>query len=333
MANPQHFKTSDRTLINDGYEQTNGVFQKLIYLIKKCVLYALSIGPIPIHVAFIMDGNRRYAEKKNVVEGSGYKAGFFSLISMLNFCYELGVKYVTIYAFSIDDFKRCPEETRLLMDLLNEKIESWIVDENNESINVANRFGMRVRFVGDLKLLDEPLRLAAKRVMEATYNNSRVVLTICVAYSSTLDILHSLKECCEEKEDEIKVLEECGSGYGLIEIRRDNLKEYDDSMSLINLEDVERNMYMAIAPCPDILIRTSGENRLSNFLLWQSTFCQFENWKLFDASLFAVLGNCPLITEIRMERTSVGKQKVEGLFGCEFSREVFLFGSQFVFER
>ncbi|KAL4393658.1 hypothetical protein HN51_021596 [Arachis hypogaea] len=273
MVNPRHFKISDIALINDGCEQTNGVFEKLIYLIKKCVLHALSIGPIPIHVAFIMDGNRRYAKKNNLVEGSGYKAGFFSLISMLNLCYELGVRYVTIFAFSIDNFKRCPEETRFLMDLMKEKIESLIMDENNESINIANRFGMRVHFVGDLKLLDKPLRLAAKRIMEATVNNSRVVLSICVAYNSTLEILHSLEECCEEKCDEIRVLDESGSGYGLIKIRRDYLKEYDDSMCLINLEDVERNMYMAIAPCPNILIRTSGENRLSNFLLWQSTFC------------------------------------------------------------
>lgn len=144
--------------------------------------------------------------------------------------------------------------------------------------SIANRFGMRVHFVGDMKLLNEPLRLAAERVMAATANNSRSVLSICVAYTSINEISHAVKESCEERLDEIKVLDESGAGYGLIGIRRD---VKGDSQCLIKLADVERHMYMAVAPCPDILIRTSGETRLSNFLLWQSTFCY-----LYSPSVF-----------------------------------------------
>ncbi|KAL4328176.1 hypothetical protein AHAS_Ahas13G0173900 [Arachis hypogaea] len=76
------------------------------------------MGPMPHHIAFIMDGNRRFAKKSNLAEGIGHKAGFPSLISMLRYCYELGVKYVTVYAFSIDNFKRKPNEVQSLMELM-----------------------------------------------------------------------------------------------------------------------------------------------------------------------------------------------------------------------
>lgn len=200
-----------------------------------------------------------------MLKGLGIKAGFFALMSMLKYCYELGVRYVTIYAFSIDNFKRGSEETKFLMDLMQEKIEGLIREES-----IVNRFGMRVHFVGNLKLLNEPLRLVAERVKAATANNSRAVLSICVAYTSTNEILHAVQESCEEKWDEIRLLDASGAGYGLVGMGGD---VKDDSQRSIKLADIERHMYMAVAPCPDILIRTSGETRCSNFLLWQSTYC------------------------------------------------------------
>ncbi|OIW21768.1 hypothetical protein TanjilG_10667 [Lupinus angustifolius] len=272
MLSPQQCKNYEMRLNHSGYFE-DGVFVKLLDLIRKCVFHVLSFGPIPTHIAFIMDGNRRYAKKLNLVEGSGYKAGFFSLMSMLKYCYELGVRYVTIYAFSIDNFKRGHEETKFLMNLMQEKIEGLIREES-----IVNRFGMRVHFVGNLKLLNEPLRLAAERVMSATAKNSRMVLSICVAYSSSNEILHAVQESCEEKWDEIRLLDESGAGYGLIGIGGD---VKDDSQRSIKLADLGRHMYMAVAPYPDILIRTSGETRLSNFLLWQSTNCY-----LYSPSVF-----------------------------------------------
>ncbi|CAN8257781.1 unnamed protein product [Cochlearia groenlandica] len=88
---------------------------------RKCLFHVISTGPLPVHIAFIMDGNRRYAKKRGLEEGSGHKAGVSTLVSMLSYCYELGVKYVTIYAFSIDNFKRSTEEVQSLMDLMLEK--------------------------------------------------------------------------------------------------------------------------------------------------------------------------------------------------------------------
>ncbi|KAE7997815.1 hypothetical protein FH972_002417 [Carpinus fangiana] len=243
----------------------NQIWGNLVTFVRRSIFCVLSVGPIPNHIAFIMDGNRRYGKKQNLMEGTGHRVGFLALMSMLKYCYEFGVRYVTIYAFSIDNFKRHPEEVQSLMDLMQEKIEGLIKEES-----IVNRYGVRVHFLGNLKLLSEPVRLAAERAMMATANNSKAVLSICVAYTSTNEIVHAVQKSCEEKWEEISKLNTSGSGYGLIQL---GWNEKDERENLIKLIDIEKHMYMAVAPDPDILIRTSGETRLSNFLLWQSAYC------------------------------------------------------------
>ncbi|KAI4301116.1 hypothetical protein L6164_034430 [Bauhinia variegata] len=117
MKQKEHFVILSSEMETDRYSScgVDGVFEKLV------VFRVLSVGPIPSHIAFIMDGNRRYSKMWNLVEGAEHKDGFLALMSMLKFCYELGVRYVTIYAFSIDNFKRLPEEVQSLMDLMQEK--------------------------------------------------------------------------------------------------------------------------------------------------------------------------------------------------------------------
>ncbi|GMI69304.1 cis-prenyltransferase 1, cis-prenyltransferase 3 [Hibiscus trionum] len=232
------------------------MYGNIVSFLRKCIFYILSVGLIPNHIAFIMDGNRRYTKRLNLMQGAGHKVGYSALMSMLKYCYELGVRYVTIYAFSIDNFKRSPEEVQSLMDLMLDKIEELLREES-----IVNRYGIRVYFSGNLKLLNEPVRLAAERVMLATAKNSKAVLSICVAYTSTNEIVHAVRESCEEKWDEITLLNSSG-GY-----------VPDESDHLIKVTDIEKHMYMAFAPDPDIIIRTSGETRLSNFLLWQSANC------------------------------------------------------------
>lgn len=249
----------------DGRSRINWIFENFVTFLRKCILRVLSVGPIPEHIAYIMDGNRRYAKKQNMIEGTGHRVGFLALMSMLKYCYEMGVRYVTIYAFSIDNFKRRPEEVQSLMDLMQEKIEGLMEEES-----IVNRYGVRVHFLGNLKLLSEPVRLAAERAMVATANNSKAVLSICVAYNSTNEIVHAVEKACEEKWEEISLLNASGSGYGLIGLE---CIEKDERENLIKLIDIEKHMYVSIAPDPDILIRTSGETRLSNFLLWQSAYC------------------------------------------------------------
>ncbi|OMO63600.1 Di-trans-poly-cis-decaprenylcistransferase-like protein [Corchorus capsularis] len=186
-----------------------------------------------------MDGNRRYARKKKLeIVGDGQDASFLAFLLMFIYCYEVGVKYVTAYAFSIDNVKRKPEEVQRLMDLMMRKIELLTT--------IVNNFEVRVHFAGNLELLSCDLRDATKELMEATLDYSKVVLTICIAYTSTDEMLHAIQQSCDK----------CKDG------------------DVINLVDLERNMYMAMAPCPDIVIRTGGESRLSNFLLWQ-TSCSY----------------------------------------------------------
>lgn len=224
---------------------------------RTCVLRVLSIGPIPSHIAFIMDGNRRYAMKRCMEEGDGHKAGFTTLMSTLQSCYELGVKYVTVYAFSIDNFKRNPDEVQSLMDLMLEKIEALL-----EEGSIVNQYGIRVYFIGNLKLLIEPVHAAAEKVMKATAHNNKAVLLVCLAYTSRDEILNAVQESCREKLVEIQTL---GRSH------EQNIVG-NELNSVVKLSDIEKNMYMSVAPDPDILVRSSGESRLSNFLLWQTSY-------------------------------------------------------------
>ncbi|RWV93717.1 hypothetical protein GW17_00043815 [Ensete ventricosum] len=220
-------------------------------LFRRWFFLMLSFGPMPEHIAFILDGNRRYAKKKKLKMGAGHNVGFNSLVAVLRYCYELGVKYVTVYAFSIDNFKRKPEEVQGLMALMKEKIDELLEEEDT----IVHKFGLRIDFWGRLDLLSESARLAAERAMAATASNTGPVLCVCVAYTSTDEIARAIKKSCSKKREE-----EAAGARGSIAVA-----------------DLEKNFDSAHCPDPDILIRTSGETRLSNFLLWQSAMTHLQN--------------------------------------------------------
>ncbi|XP_039013274.1 dehydrodolichyl diphosphate synthase CPT3-like, partial [Hibiscus syriacus] len=223
-----------------------GVLKKRIFsewtsILRKCLFRVIRVGPIPSHLAIIMDGNPRYAKKKKLEEGTGHDAGAMALLYLLVYCYELGIKYVTAYAFSIHNFKRSREEVKKIMDLM---MESVIL------LTRLSKFcSLRVHFAGNLQLLSTELRNAAKKLMENTAGNSNLVLTICVSYTCSDEILHAVEESSRERTDG----------------------------AVVKLADIEKHMYMAVAPDPDIIIRTGGECRLSNFLLWQSSCCHLSS--------------------------------------------------------
>ncbi|VVB14104.1 unnamed protein product [Arabis nemorensis] len=237
-------------------------FERVCGYSRRCLFRVISMGPLPNHLAFIMDGNRRYAKKCGQEEGSGHKAGFSALMSMLRYCYELGIKYVTIYAFSIDNFRRKPEEVQSLMDLLLEKIKALLEKES-----IVHQYGMRVYFIGNLALLSDQVRAAAEDVMKATAKNSRVVLLVCIAYTSTDEIVQAVKKSCISKSNDIDA-----SGIYKHDDTDSDIEGMDmeEQEKRIQLVDIEENMQMSVAPDPDIVIRSSGETRLSNFLLWQT---------------------------------------------------------------
>lgn len=237
-----------------GGRENRSVFGSWGSLLRKWMFRVLSVlGHVPNHIAFILDGNRRYAKKWKLEEGGGHEAGFLALLTIIKYCYELRVKYITIFAFSIDNFRRRPHEVQYVMDLMHEKIQGLLKEQS-----IVNQYGVRVFFVGNLKLLHEPVRIAAEKVMAATAQNTDTVLLICVAYSSSHEMVHSVEESCKRKWNE---------GF-----RGDDEKLIQEG-SIVKVLDLEKHMYMGLAPDPDILIRTSGETRLSNFLLWQATHC------------------------------------------------------------
>lgn len=132
-------------------------------------------------------------------EGDGHKAGFSALLSVLRYCYELGIKYVTVYAFSIDNFRRKPKEVQTFMELMREKIEELLQQES-----IINEYGVRLHFIGNMQLLTEPVRIAAERAMRVTAHNQERVLLICVAYTSRDEIVHAVQESSKDKWNEIQ---------------------------------------------------------------------------------------------------------------------------------
>ncbi|TYI37325.1 hypothetical protein ES332_A03G204000v1 [Gossypium tomentosum] len=121
---------------------------KVVRFFIKCMHCVLSVGPIPSHIGFVMDGNRRYARQNKLKQVAGHEASYFSLMSMLIYCYGLGIKYMTAYAFSIDNFMCRPKEVQSIMDLMTEKFELLCRKDI-----FLNGYGVRVHFSGNLQLL------------------------------------------------------------------------------------------------------------------------------------------------------------------------------------
>ncbi|KAI3913516.1 hypothetical protein MKW92_025216 [Papaver armeniacum] len=234
----------------------------LFSFIRKLIFSVLSVGSIPTHISFIMDGNRRYARKHRLSEGAGHRVGFFALMSMLKYCYELKVKYVSVFAFGAENLNRSPKEVQYLMALMEEKIGEILKEES-----LMNKLGIRIQFIGNLKLLKDTTRAAAERAMAATAKNKNFVVLVCAGYSSVTEIMNAVQKSYEDKRRKLQKLDSCGTGT---DQSRVDFDESDPEFE-ISLSDLERNMRMAAYPEPDILVRTSGATRLSNFLLWQST--------------------------------------------------------------
>lgn len=210
-------------------------------LLRRALFQTLSSSPLPRHISFILDGNRRYARKLSLAPTLAHPLGFLNVVRILRYCAELGIPYVSVFAFSVDNFRRTPREIHFLMSLIREKLTALLRD-----IAVINQAGIRVRFVGDLSLVDEDVRELARRAEEGTRGNGRLTLLVCLAYSSMYEMVRGVNRVV------------CGEGKG---------------EGGVGVGDLEKGMYMGEYPEPDLLVRTSGEWRMSNFLLWQSGAC------------------------------------------------------------
>lgn len=191
---------------------------------------------VPKHIGFVMDGNRRYARKNEIEIKEGHEAGFSSLSQVLELCYEAGVDTATVFAFSIENFRRTPSEVDHLMRLAREKIRQ--IAQHGE---IAEKYGVRIRVIGDVSRLHKSVYDDIVATTELTKSNTRATLNICFPYTSREEMLHSIK-------DVIAGGKKSGE---------------------INEASIERSLYTGDDPPLDLLIRTSGVTRLSDFLLWQ----------------------------------------------------------------
>ncbi|MEE1306277.1 MAG: isoprenyl transferase [Agathobacter sp.] len=198
---------------------------------------------IPQHVAIILDGNGRWAKAKGMPRNYGHTAGAKNVETVCKAANELGIKYVTMYAFSTENWNRPDSEVDALMKLL----ESYL----KNCIKTADKNNMRVRIIGDMRRLSEKFQKRIKELEEASKNNTGLNLTIAINYGSRDEMIRGMKKMIED---------------------HDNGK--------LNLDDINEQVFSnyldtADIPDPDLMIRTSGEQRLSNYLLWQLAYSEF----------------------------------------------------------
>ncbi len=198
---------------------------------------------LPRHVAIIMDGNGRWAKKHKMKVAFGHRSGVEALRSVIRECSDLGIFALSIYAFSTENWSRSPEEVAALMQLLLEFFSSEI-DELDEK-------GVIIRILGDVPGLPAPQRDAVVKAMERTKDNTGLRLNIALNYGARAELLQAVKAVSEK----VKA--------GML------------SPEAISLSDLEDALYTRGLPDVDLLIRTSGEMRLSNFLLYQCAYAEF----------------------------------------------------------
>ncbi|MDX2113289.1 MAG: isoprenyl transferase [Alphaproteobacteria bacterium] len=216
---------------------------------------ALATSTTPTHIAIIMDGNGRWAKARHLPRSAGHKKGADSLRRTMEACRESGVKYLTVYAFSSENWKRPKEEISDLMQLLKHYLEKELPELKKNDI--------RLRFIGDLSRLDSDMQMRVQQAMQETENNHSFNLTVALSYGSKQELVRAMRRLAEQV------------AAGIL------------SPDSITEQTIENALDTATIPDPDLLIRTGGEHRISNFLLWQSAYTEFfftdTLWPDFDA--------------------------------------------------
>lgn len=217
----------------------------------RSVLRSLRLGgSIPTHVAIIMDGNRRWARKGNLETHQGHFKGGEKLTELLQWCLEAGVGIVTVYAFSIENFKRPKKEVDAIMQLAHQKFTDML-----QRSDAVQKHQVKVRVLGDLSRIPPSLRTIMCRVMSDTLYNKGPTLNICFAYTSRFDIANGIT----------RIIDICDRGLLPCTEINENTLSACLSTGFANGVDAQ-------TPYPELLIRTSGETRLSDFLLWESSY-------------------------------------------------------------
>jgi undecaprenyl diphosphate synthase len=209
-----------------------------------------AITKLPKHVAFIMDGNGRWAAKRGLPRLAGHQAGTENLRRVIRACVEFGVQYMTIYAFSTENWGRPQEEIQGLMHILEDVIDRELRELDEE--------GVQLRHIGHLDALPEALRQKVLDAIDLTQNNQRLVLNLAFNYGGRDEIICAIRQMMSE-----------------------GIKPEE-----VTSDVVSQHMFTAGIPDPDLIIRTSGEMRISNFLIWQGAYSEWyitsKYWPDFD---------------------------------------------------
>lgn len=198
---------------------------------------------LPNHIAIIMDGNRRWAKSRGLSTKEGHKAGANALENISKFCNKIGIKYLTVYAFSTENWKRSKEEVSALMAILRMHVDSFLREKDKQNI--------KIKIAGDINGLTKSLKNSIEKAVETTKDNTGLTLNIAFNYGGRPEILKAIKEIATD------------------------IKENKINVEDINEELVSNHLYTAGQPDPDLLIRTSKELRTSNFLPWQLVYAEF----------------------------------------------------------
>ena len=188
------------------------------------------------HIAFIMDGNGRWAERRGMPRRYGHRYGADTFKKIVRYCGDIGIKYVTVYAFSTENWSRPEKEVISIMRLLDKYL-----DECEKSFKEYN---IRMRVIGDVSRLDASLSQKIQRIEEITKDNA-LTLSIAINYGGKDELVHAINNLIAEGKKEVTA------------------------------KDIESQLYTAGIPDPDLIVRTAGEMRLSNFLMWQSAYSEF----------------------------------------------------------
>lgn len=198
---------------------------------------------LPKHIGIIMDGNGRWAKKRGLPRTAGHTAGSNNFKAIARYCSDIGIKYLTVYAFSTENWKRPVEEVESLMKIFKSYMLEAISDFKDDTI--------KVRFIGDTSKFSKELQDLIKETEEGSKDRTGMVLNIAVNYGGRAEIVYAVN----------KILSDINNGII-------NLSDIDEKL-------ISDNLYTANQPDPDLIIRPSGEYRTSNFLLWQSAYSEY----------------------------------------------------------
>jgi undecaprenyl diphosphate synthase len=203
----------------------------------------IDVTRLPEHVAIIMDGNGRWAQKQGKIRHFGHETGVLSIKDIVEGCADIGIKYLTVYAFSTENWNRPIEEVNALMELLISTI--------NQETPTLTKNNIRLNAIGDIASLPQKCIDDLKSAMDKTAGNTRCTLTLALSYSAKWEILNAAKKLAKQIEE------------GKITLEGINEENFAAELTTVNMPD------------PELMIRTSGEHRISNFLLWQMAYTEF----------------------------------------------------------